>query len=360
MASWGFASQLILISLLGWNVYCYPAKGWNQHNPDQGRSSMIVNASLPNAPYPAISPRPNKLADNKVSWVVARPQRKALPDKPLNPDGPAVSWLVDGLQKELPFPLNPEGSTNSWLTKPPKRGFPIPPSNPQGPSWMAYSSPQTLPDSFYSRDSWMVGKENPVVYTPASSSLLGAVPVAGPTSAQLESGNQVGPINVSPVHQRGDLPRFQGGLDQGNSNSETQQVLDSMIPLPFPPSIYKGGELLASSSLYEHGNFEHETEDDSPIPVPFAPGQVQGSFTAGSMPPGPSYGPVLPNMFYLFLTGQLPHGKVTHFQSDYESSKDHATEIGYDTYHSSTSGNVDPIQTQAPIDWQQGKGLAGF
>ena len=326
---------------------------------------MVVNAGLQNAPYPAISPRTNKPADAKVSWVVARPQQKALPNVPLNPDGPAVSWLVDGgLQKKMSFPLNPEGSTNSWLAKPPKREFPNPPSNPQGPtSWVANRSPQNLPDSSHPRDSWMAGKENPAVYTPASSSMLGAVPVAGPTSAQLGSGNpQFGPgINVAPVYQPDDLPRFQGGLNQGNSNSGTQQVLDSVMPPPFPPpSIYQGGELLTSSSLYEHGNFKHETEDDSRIPVPYAPGAVQGSFTAGSMLPGPPSRPVLPNLFYLFLTGQLPHGTVTHVQSDYESSKDHSTETGYDTYRSSTSGNSDPIQTQAPVDWQQVQGFAGF
>ncbi|XP_075339288.1 alpha-actinin-2-like [Odontesthes bonariensis] len=203
----------------------------------------------------------------------------------------------------------------------------------------------------------MAGKENPVVYTPASSSTLGALPVEDPTPAQFGSGNsQSGPgINVSPVYQPGDLHHFQAGLDQGNSNSETRQVMDSVVPPPFPPpppSIYQGGALTTSSSLYEHGNFEHETEDDSFMPVPpYAPGELQSSFSSGPVPPA------IPNLFYLFLTGQLPHGTVTHVQSDYETSKDRSSQIGYDTYHFSSSANSDPIQTQAPSDWDQVQGF---
>ncbi|KAM4590735.1 uncharacterized protein PAE49_011848 [Odontesthes bonariensis] len=355
MASWDFASQLILISLLGWNVYCYPPKSWNQHNPDEGSSSRVVNVGLQNAPYPAIYPRTSKPA--QTVWVVARPQRKNLPGSPLNPQVPAVSQVVDVPQKKVTF-LDPEGPTN-WVAQPPKRAFPNPPSNPQAPTpWVANHSPQNLPDAASNpRESWMAGKENPVVYTPASSSTLGALPVEDPTPAQFGSGNsQSGPgINVSPVYQPGDLHHFQAGLDQGNSNSETRQVMDSVVPPPFPPpppSIYQGGALTTSSSLYEHGNFEHETEDDSFMPVPpYAPGELQSSFSSGPVPPA------IPNLFYLFLTGQLPHGTVTHVQSDYETSKDRSSQIGYDTYHFSSSANSDPIQTQAPSDWDQVQGF---
>ncbi|KAM9726844.1 uncharacterized protein ACNS7B_017668 [Menidia menidia] len=367
MASWALASQLILISL-SWNVYCYPAQGWNQHD-STGASSSMVNTGHQTDQYPGFNPWA-KPAGPTVSWVAARPPRRDLPSQPPIPEGPAVSWVVDGVPQMSSFAQNPEQSTNMWMTKPPMTEFPSSPSQPKPMPWMETRVPQNVPAGPSNQNkpqpSWLAASN---VYPSASSSMPARVPV-GPTSAQLSANPQSGHGNVSPAYQPGELRQFQGGFEQGTSQSETGQTSE-MVPLPpvppFPQPTYQGGELTTSSSHYERGTSEEESED-SYIPMPpyaavdmpptYPGGPMPPTYPGGPMPPIYPGGPVLPNLFYLFLTGQLPHGTVTHVQTDFEAGKDRTTQAGYESYRMSSEN---PTQGQVAV-WQpvQQQNFAGF
>ncbi|CAG6016769.1 unnamed protein product [Menidia menidia] len=79
------------------------------------------------------------------------------------------------------------------------------------------------------------------------------------------------------------------------------------------------------------------------MPPTYPGGPMPPTYPGGPMPPIYPGGPVLPNLFYLFLTGQLPHGTVTHVQTDFEAGKDRTTQAGYESYRMSSEN---PTQGQ--------------
>ncbi|XP_029926382.1 leucine-rich repeat extensin-like protein 5 isoform X2 [Myripristis murdjan] len=157
--------------------------------------------------------------------------------------------------------------------------------------------------------------------------------------------------------QAGELAHMEQIYDHGNSEHETEE--QSYMPPPPPPPPFPGpsnpegfqaGELTHFSSIYEHGDEERETEEHflPMIPYKMAPQPVESPNQKSVNVPDPDnlevpevpappvsqmLRPVPGSHYYLFLTGQLPPGTVTHYQSDYEHGRDHWSDFHYERHH---------------------------
>ncbi|KAK5619095.1 hypothetical protein CRENBAI_000414 [Crenichthys baileyi] len=328
-----------------------------------------VNSSKNHSP--ALSPEdpvefhlpPQKPEDPVVLQMVAPLENLPLP--PPTPDGPAVSWLVDPA-KTLHFPSNPEmpsvpwkvglpkkfpppppaseGSADKWLvdlvkkapTSPkvqgsdvpwnnaPKRDTPASPPNSQGAdvTWVVQPpKKKLLPNLQSPAASWGVNmEEHKIDPFRASVSLFSEIPLGGFASHLQHTPDP----NLQPVKPEEPYP-LEGGLEQ--NPLETEPLVEEPPLFAYPEPAHQGGELRNYASIYEHGNSEQETEDYSFLPMyPYSTGLPMGVMPLHNLKP------VVPNMFYLFLTGQLPHGTVSHIQADYEAGRDHTSKAGYGRY----------------------------
>ncbi|XP_008427461.1 proline-rich receptor-like protein kinase PERK10 [Poecilia reticulata] len=291
-------------------------------------------------------PPPQNPKESAVS-IVDPPESLPLPLS--NPEGPEVSWLVDPA-KELPS--NPEMPLIPWKVGHPKNVPPPPPVLKRSTAnWLAdrVIKAQTLPNTKGTDTPTKVVAHPPtsegaavrwVVQPPKRNLLLPSPERADPSGLTTDE-HESDPFRAA-VAQLGELPleRFasylpptpdlnlppvasedasllKGGPEQEVSESETE-------PLAYQESSYQGGELSHYASLYEHGDLEHETEDYVILMYPYGAGWMP----IGVMP----LNQVVLNMFYLCLTEQLPHGTVSHMQTNYEAGEDHATQVGYEKY----------------------------
>ncbi|XP_041866043.1 basic salivary proline-rich protein 2-like isoform X2 [Melanotaenia boesemani] len=327
-------------------------------------SPAYVSRELPGPPSDPQGPAVSWMVVPQGKWPVsASPEgpvslpayvSKELPGPPYNPQGPAVSWMVVP-QGKWPVSASPEGpvSLPAYVSK----ELPRPPSNPQGPAVLSLVGggvPQvTVPASSPQGPSlsWMVGESSEAS---PSRSMFGQVPMKDSTSVQLTSSNQHSPaVNISPS-QTGDFhSNFDTSLEQGAQKGVTGQEDGMLPPLSYPEPNPQGGELSTTTSIFEHGDSEQEVEGQKLALSPYASPQMFSPFMGGHME---SVGPV-PNLFYLFLTGQLSPGTVSHVQTDYVAGRDHTTQVGYEEYLPATPENPDTPKTQAPMDWQTGQGF---
>ncbi|XP_039995154.1 uncharacterized protein LOC120796406 [Xiphias gladius] len=299
MAGWFPASQLLLIALLSWNVHCFPAKkGWSQHNPYEGSFSNLETP--PGLHYSSSQGAPVQSTNvNPPVWFFHEPVE--------------------------------EGVYSSPKTYP------------------ARSSP---PLDTSSETSWNVAPGwDPVEESTTAHSVS--------RTSQPRPGIEFPP--PPPLFQAGELEHYEENFEHGNLERETEELnLLLLPPPPLPPYLgpdFKAGELSHYESIYEHGNEERETEEQGLKQLPpyeLSAGQMSDSHL---QPVPPSLGPVGPSQYYLFLTGQLPPGTVSHFQSDYETGSDHWDEDHYERYHFPIAQS--PIVTtrtqEVPSDalWQQ-------
>ncbi|XP_042357995.1 formin-like protein 20 [Plectropomus leopardus] len=276
MATWVSVSKLLIVALLSWNVLCFPAnKGRSQHGLHEG--------SVPNMGAP-----PGLHYGTGAS--------KGAPAQPSRVNHPAVSFLYD----------------------PEEEGV--------------YASPGNYPES-----------SSP---TPDMSS---EVPMEESTTDYIASRTSqplpVIGLPAPPYFEAGELDHYEANMEHGNSEAETEEL---SFPPPPPPPVppypdfgYQAGELNHYASIYEHGNEERETEEQGFLPPPppppyaakpeeepaaLAPEEAIEQPVAQLMPPKP-------NLRYLFLTGQFPPGTYTHYQSNYETGRDHWDEAHYEKYH---------------------------
>lgn len=232
-----------------------------------------------------------------------------------------------------PAVTNPVGPAASWVDGPPQKDLHRPPFNPQGPavSWVV-DDPKMYPSTY-------------------SSNVPTTVPMEGSSPARLVSRSPQLQFsaNPSPAFQEGELQRFERGLERGDSKRETEAVNFGPTPFSNQKPNFQSGELSNFASVYEQGNSQGETDYVVPMSH-YAPTEMLRPFAPGIMQPGSPYmRPVVPNLFYLFLTGQLPHGTVSHMQSDYETGEDHTTQVGFEPHQSPFAENpVIPHQTQVP------------
>ncbi|XP_017287816.1 pollen-specific leucine-rich repeat extensin-like protein 2 [Kryptolebias marmoratus] len=414
MAAWTFASQFFLIALLSLNVYSFPAKeGWNQlylgssdvevkpgvqrarsqgFQPRSSVSWVIARPKQTNFPVPLSKPQsPTVLLVNKppketpppnperpavsgvdlpkkvppplidqrfppVSWITLPPRRFFPP----NPQNSAIPWVTDPPKILTPAPSIPEakhpappskqGAPFSWIGYPPKK--PPSPSSPEGPAvswaadplkklpaplssqWLSDFPEKALPDSPPNPQgpavSWVVSTHNPAV-DQSGSDIFSKEPTES-SSAHFEPSYQV-------------PPDFQAG-----EHDETMESNSGLAPFTYPEPMFQGGQMSNYATLYERGNSEREMEDHRLVPAyPYA--ELTNPFISmdGMLPQSAYMRPVMPNLFY-FLTGQLPHGTVSHTQTDYEAGGDHTTEVGYERYVSSMAkspGNPPQIKVSA-------------
>ncbi|XP_061601109.1 basic salivary proline-rich protein 2-like [Cololabis saira] len=362
MSSSDFAGQLFLIALLGWNVHCIPTNGWGHYKTDEGRETMMMNPgplnaasgldhAVTNSIGPAVSqgadghsqrylPHPPSTPQGPPMRWVADPPGQELPGPPSNPHGPAVSWVVDPPMQELPgAPSDPHGPAVSWVVDHPMQELPGPPSDPNGPavSWVVDRPMQELPgppsDPHGPAVSWVV--DPPMQGLP------------GPPSYPLKAGV------YPPDFQAGELHQYEGGLENGDSEQTQSFDIVAPPPLSYQKPNFQSGELSSFSSVYEEGNSEGETHDYNRVPMsPYASAGMLNPFTSGfTYPMSPYARPVVPNLFYLFVTGQLPHGTVSHIQSDYETGEDHTAQLGFEQDEGHfVKNSVNAHQNQIPTD----------
>lgn len=152
---------------------------------------------------------------------------------------------------------------------------------------------------------------------------------------QPSTGGTLGPL---PSYVGGDLENYMANFEHGNSEMETEELRPMLPPPPglYPEPVLQAGELSNYMSIYEHGNNERETEEEG-APPPY----YSVAYRAEELPPTPPSGGFMhsvpiglePKLYYLFLTGQLPPGTLSHFQSNYESGNDRFGEVGYERYY---------------------------
>ncbi|XP_070833372.1 uncharacterized protein [Chaetodon trifascialis] len=160
-----------------------------------------------------------------------------------------------------------------------------------------------------------------------------------------------------PFFQAGGLETYHGNLEHGNSEMETEEtsfLLPPPPPVPHQGSGFQAGELMNYESIFEHGNEERETEEQGFMPLPPYAAAPQGAqlsaaastFEGPVQPVSQELGSLGPNEYYLFLTGQLPPGTVSHFESDYEAGSDHWSEVHYEKYYPVSQEPTTTTQTQ--------------
>lgn len=142
----------------------------------------------------------------------------------------------------------------------------------------------------------------------------------------------IGPPPPLPMFQAGDLENYEGSFERGNSGMETEEL--NLLPPPYPRPDFQAGELRNYEFFFDHGNDERETEEQGFVPPP-PPFELSAASSSDGylQPVPPAWGPVGPSQYYLFLTGQLPPGTQSHFQSEYETGRDHWDDVHYERYH---------------------------
>ncbi|XP_071336397.1 uncharacterized protein [Trachinotus anak] len=293
------ASQLLLIALLSWNVHCFPAKkDWSQPNYEGSRSNMEVPPGLHYS------------------------SSHGAPIQPSTMNHPAVSFLHNP-ERRYPSPVR------SRLTARPS-----------------------------SEASWNVAP--------------GWDPVEESTTAHSVSRTSqprpgIGLPPPPPLFQAGELAHYEDNLVHGTEERETEELnLVPPPPPPYPGPLFQAGELDHYESVLEHGNEERETETEEPIYahgsrareseslMRLPPFELYNPPTSNSnlQPAPPAVSPVGPSKYYLFLTGQLPPGTFSHFESDYESGIDHWDDVHYERYHFpiAQSPVISPQTQEVPSD----------
>ncbi|XP_035027805.2 histone-lysine N-methyltransferase 2D-like [Hippoglossus stenolepis] len=141
-------------------------------------------------------------------------------------------------------------------------------------------------------------------------------------------------INVlpPPPFQAGELKHYEENFEDGNYEGEEDF---NVPPPPLPESEYQAGELSHFESTYEHGNEEREAEEQGLGPPPLY--ELSSTSAASTseenlQPAPPEEEPLRPSQLYLFLTGRLPPGALSHFQSEYEHGGDHWNDVLYERY----------------------------
>lgn len=315
---------------------------------------------------PAFHPRTSSPAEPAVAWVAARPPRRGMPSSPAVqnpaappsmggisqrkmtsiPEGPAsLSMGGGGVQQTKPsFPAGPGGPI-SWPYS--SRELSGPSSIPDSPAVPFLASAGGVTQSKPTFPSSPQGHGVPLLGGAGDSAVSSPMftPVTGSTSSQSLSANpQLGHVSTPPG-QEADMSF--GSVTQGGQK-EVAELGDGMLPpLGYLRPGFQGGELSTTTSMFEHGDSEREIEGIKYAPMaPYASAEMLSPLSPGSME---SVGQV-PNLFYLFLTGQLPPGTVSHVQTDYMAGRDHTTQVGYEEYQPVTSNFP---QMQAPMDWQK-------
>lgn len=159
----------------------------------------------------------------------------------------------------------------------------------------------------------------------------------------------------------GELEKYVENFAHGNSEMESEE--QRFLPLPpsgpYPQPAFQAGDLSKYTSVFEHGDEERETEEQGFMPpyslAPPRPWDMPATFVSGR-PIHPVPQGLYPYMYYSFLTGQLPPGSMSHFQSDYETGRDHWDDVHYERYYPYAEHSTIPSQTQeVPSDelWQQ-------
>lgn len=306
-------------------------------NPEDPAMSWLVEPSK----LPGLTSNPE---GPSVSWAVVNPPK--LPSPPLTPSGPTRPWQVTAPSKKQSSLLNPEGlplswvspkfqssnskGSSSWVVKPPKlsgtpsstdpsvswavntREVPEAPANPEGPSvsWLdALSRKPSFPMLSEGPAPWVTSE----ITDPSGTEEIGTEPT-DESLAEPQLGHEVDLSFQSAV------PQMEGGSEHNDPEMETEGV-DAVMP--YAP-MFQGGTLKNSEAVYEQGNSEKMTDYVDSM-SPYAFGSMQSSFS-------PYIKPRLPNLFYLFVTGQLPHGTVSHMQSEFEVGRDRTTQVGYEQF----------------------------
>ncbi|XP_044070097.1 uncharacterized protein LOC122884351 isoform X2 [Siniperca chuatsi] len=214
-----------------------------------------------------------------------------------------------------------------------------------------YSSPETYPAS-----------RTPDMSNVASwNAAAGWDPMAASTTTNTVSRtsqpiSDISLVPPQPLFQAGELENYEQNFNHGNFEREALSFVPP--PPPYQEPGFQAGELHHYDSIYEQGNEERETEEQGLMPLAAYASATHGAdkLTDVSMPEGPIQ-EVGPNQYYLFLTGQLPPGTVSDFQSDYETGRDHWGGVHYVRYHfPSDQLPLLPTQTQeVPSDglWLQ-------
>lgn len=147
-----------------------------------------------------------------------------------------------------------------------------------------------------------------------------------------------GTLLPSPSYVGGDLENYMSNFEHGNSEKETEELRPMLPPPPglYPEPVLQAGELSNYMSIYEHGNNERETEEEGSLP-PYYSVAYRAEELPPALPSGGFMHPVPiglePKLYHLFLTGQLPPGMLSHFQSNYESGNDRFGEVHYERYY---------------------------
>lgn len=146
-----------------------------------------------------------------------------------------------------------------------------------------------------------------------------------------------------PSFVAGELETYTKKLETGDSELETEELSfgpPPPPPAPYPEPVYRGGEFSSYASIFEDGNEEREVEDQGLLPPYSAPPKAYKLPVAS---PEDEFAPeeserfvsrgYQPNLYQLFMTGQLPPGTLSHFRSDYETGGDHWGEVHYERYY---------------------------
>ncbi|XP_047458472.1 extensin-2-like [Mugil cephalus] len=213
-----------------------------------------------------------------------------------------------------------------------------------------------------------VGKEysSPDPYPASSSSIphtFSGVPNWSPVEKSTYTVSRASPprpaaglLPPPPVYEPGELELYEENVEHGNSERESEE-LSGMPPPPPPPPypklFYQPGDLYEYSAIFDHGNSERETEDQGFRPPSYAEVGVSTSesSSSGHVQPVPqhltSFGPNR-HHYFLFLSGQLPPGTLSHFLMENENGADHWNEVYYERYHYPSAQSL----TQAPVPVQ--------
>ncbi len=121
--------------------------------------------------------------------------------------------------------------------------------------------------------------------------------------------------------------------------------------LPPPGPVYQAGELSHYEQSFEDGASASETEEQGYLPLPSPMLESAGPGFTSQPRPVPTIGGIwgpYPDNLYMFLTGQLPQGTVTHSSSSYEQGSDNWQDLHYERYYYPyNAGPAQPVKTQS-------------
>ncbi|XP_058507846.1 uncharacterized protein LOC131474122 [Solea solea] len=157
-----------------------------------------------------------------------------------------------------------------------------------------------------------------------------------------------------PPPQAGELQNYDESIEDGDREEETEDL----VPPPPPPylgSPFKAGELKNYLSSYEHGDYEEETESQDSAPLPYVEPASYVS-NGGQVPFQPNYPWTREDYaYYLFFTGGLPAGTLSHYSSDYEAGRDYYDDAEYERYDYPPEDPATPEDppAQDPVTYQK-------